>query len=105
MLYLTLKKQTPTQVTLGDSTITMYVNANGLTFYDIADKAVIDNFFNTYGIADYYGVDTENERIFLPRNNYFWQFTTDTTKVKEPCLEYSDFMLFCDLKYKKFHKG
>lgn len=74
---------TPTQVTLGDSTITMYVNTNGLTFYDIADKAVIDNFFNTYGIADYYGVDTENERIFLPRNNYFWQFTTDTTKVNQ----------------------
>ena len=62
---------TATETTLGDNTITMYVNANGHKFYDIADKTVVDNWYNIYGIADYYGVDTANERIFLPRNKYF----------------------------------
>ena len=62
---------TATETTLGDNTITMYINGNGHKFYDIADKTVVDNWYNTYGIADYYGVDTENERIFLPRDKYF----------------------------------
>lgn len=65
------ENSTATETTLGDNTITMYVNANGHKFYDIADKTVVDNWYNTYGIADYYGVDTENERIFLPRDKYF----------------------------------
>lgn len=58
-------------------------NANGHIFYDIKDKEVVDDWFDTYGIADFYGVDKENERIFLPRNNKFFQFTTDTTKVND----------------------
>lgn len=62
---------TGTETTLGDNTITMYVNANGHKFYDISDKNVVDIWYNTYGIADFYGIDTENERIFLPRNKYF----------------------------------
>ena len=61
---------TPTETTLGDSTVTLYVNTNGHTFYDIADKEAIDTWYNTYGIAWYYGIDTENERIFLPRTKY-----------------------------------
>ena len=64
---------TPTQTTLGDSTITTYNNANGHIFYDIADKAAVDAFYNTWGVAWFYGVDTENEQIFLPRNNWFFQ--------------------------------
>lgn len=59
---------TAKQVTLGSNTITMYVNANGHKFYDIADKAAVDAWFNTTGIAWYYGIDTANERVFLPRN-------------------------------------
>lgn len=58
-------------------------NANGHIFYDIKDKEVVDEWFDKYGIADFYGVDKENERIFLPRNNKFFQFTTDTTKVND----------------------
>lgn len=69
---------TPTQVTLGDSEITMYKNANGHLFYDISDKTIIDDWFNTWGIAWFYGVDTENERVFLPRNiRYFKNGTPD----------------------------
>ena len=63
---------TPTEVTLGDNTITMYINANGHQFYDIADKEAVDAWYDTYGTAWYYGVDTSAERIFLPRDNYFY---------------------------------
>lgn len=65
----------------GATTVTK--NPNGHIFYDIKDKEVVDDWFDTYGIADFYGVDKENERIFLPRNSKFFQFTTDTTKVND----------------------
>ena len=74
---------TATETTLGDNTITMYINGNGHKFYDIADKDVVDTWYNTYGIADYYGIDTANERIFLPRNDYFVQLTGDISKVND----------------------
>ena len=64
---------TPTQTQLGGSTITTYNNANGHVFYDIADKAVVDAFYSSTGAAWLYGVDTENGRIFLPRNDWFFQ--------------------------------
>ena len=55
-----------------DITATMVIrkNLNGHLFYDIADKEAIDTWYNTNGIAWYYGVDTENERILLPRTKY-----------------------------------
>ena len=64
---------TPTEITLGENTVTMYVNSNGHAFYDIADKGAVDAFYETYGVAWYYGVDVENERVFLPRNDWFTQ--------------------------------
>ena len=42
-------------------------NLNGHIFYDIADKATVDEIFSQRGEAWFYGVDTENERVFLPR--------------------------------------
>ena len=72
---------TITEVTLGDTTITMYVNANGHQYYDIANKDVVDAFFETMGSAWFYGIDIENERIFLPRNNWFDQVTGDVLEV------------------------
>lgn len=61
---------TATETTLGGSTITIYNNANGMKFYDIANKSVIDSWFETTGVAWFYGIDEANERIFLPRNKY-----------------------------------
>lgn len=60
---------TATEVTLADSALTMFVNENGHQFYNIVDKNIVDIFYDTYGIADFYGIDEENERIFLPRFN------------------------------------
>lgn len=61
--------------------VTVKVHANGHKFYNIADKDAIDEFFNTMGTAWFYGVDTENERVFLPRNNWFEQTTADVSEV------------------------
>jgi hypothetical protein len=58
---------TATQITFGGETILMYVHSNGHKFYDIADKETVDKWYKIYGVADFYGVDAENERVFLPR--------------------------------------
>lgn len=47
--------------------VTVTINANGHKFYDIADKATFDNMFAITGEAYYYGIDTTNERVFMPR--------------------------------------
>lgn len=73
---------TPTEITLGDSAITAYVHPNGHVFFDIADKDAVDAWFSVYGEAWYYGIDTVNEKIFLPRGTRF-QYTNDTAKVNE----------------------
>lgn len=46
-------------------------NSNGHQFYNITDKPIVDTVYNTYGVAEFYGVDEENEQIFLPRNDWF----------------------------------
>ena len=96
------------QVTLGSDTITIYVNSNGHQYYDISDKDIVDTFYEATGIAWFYGVDTENRRIFLPRNDYLTSYIangeygvhgngktiglTDGTKlVGVAGLEYSDY--------------
>lgn len=67
---------TQTLTTLGSSQITTYNNANGHIYYDIADKSIVDTYLATYGVAWFYGVDTDNERILMPRNNYFFKMAT-----------------------------
>ncbi len=50
----------------------VFKHSNGHFFYDISDKDLIDKYFASNSIAWFYGVDKENERIFLPRNlRYF----------------------------------
>lgn len=71
---------TATEVTLGENTLTMYVNANGHTYYDIADIDAINSWFDTYGTAWYYGIDEANERVFLPRQKLY--DITDSIPVK-----------------------
>ena len=44
-----------------------YEHPNGHMFYDIVTKDSIDELYENTGEAWYYGIDTENERIFLPR--------------------------------------
>jgi predicted transcriptional regulator YheO len=56
-------------------------NSNGHLFYNITEKDKVDEVFNQFGIAWFYGVDTENERVFLPRNNWFEQVTGDIAEV------------------------
>lgn len=61
------------RITLGENTITGYVNPNGHIYYSIADKAKVDAYYEQYGVAWFWGIDEENETVFLPRNNYFFK--------------------------------
>jgi hypothetical protein len=54
-----------------------FKNPNGHIFYDISQKELIDNMFTSTGMAWMYGIDQENERIFLPRNVWFEQMSMD----------------------------
>lgn len=72
---------TATEITLGENTIIMYVHANGHKFYNITDRASIDEFYNTNGSAWFYGIDTENERILLPRAKTSFLLGNDTVPV------------------------
>jgi hypothetical protein len=74
---------TATSVTLGSNTLTIYKHSNGHQFYNIADKSKVDAFYNTYGVADYYGIDEENNSVFLPRNKWFIQLTDSTANVNK----------------------
>ena len=56
-------------------------HSNGHRFYDIADKSSVDDIFDSTGVAWFYGVDEENERIFLPRSvRYFKNGSLDTVE-------------------------
>lgn len=59
------------ELQLEENTITVYKNMNGHIFYDIADKDAVDLYYLHNGACWMYGIDTENERIFLPRNDWF----------------------------------
>ncbi len=60
--------------------VTVKVHSNGHKFYNILDKTAIDDYFNSIGSAWFYGVDTDNKRVFLPRNNYFEQVSVNVTE-------------------------
>lgn len=59
------------EIQLEENTITVYKNMNGHIFYNIADKDVVDLYYIHTGACWMYGIDEENERIFLPRNDWF----------------------------------
>lgn len=59
------------QMTLNNETITVYRCENGHIYYDIADKSKVDAYYQISGAAWFYGVDTVNERIFLPRKKIY----------------------------------
>lgn len=50
-------------------------NPNGHRFYPISSKTLIDSTYEQTGMAWMYGIDQENERIFLPRNVWFEQMS------------------------------
>lgn len=53
-------------------------HSNGHYYYPISAKATIDSRFNSNGAAWYYGIDEVNERIFMPRNNWFMQMASNS---------------------------
>lgn len=59
------------EMSLSGNALTVYRCENGHIYYDIADKTKVDTHFQTTGMAWFYGIDVENERIFLPRKNLY----------------------------------
>ena len=56
---------------------TIRTNQNGHKFYPMKLQDYVNSIFNTTGMAWMYGIDQENERIFLPRNVWFEQMSMD----------------------------
>lgn len=65
----------------GANCLNINKNSNGHIFYDIADKAIVDAYYEEKGVAWFYGVDTTNERIFLPRGKNYLAFTQNNIPV------------------------
>lgn len=51
--------------------VTVKIHSNGHKYYNISDKTAIDSYYTSTGSAWFYGIDTANKRIFLPRDKYF----------------------------------
>lgn len=51
----------------GADVLTYKHNVNGHSFYDIAHKAFVDEDYEEHEYAWFYGIDTTNKRVFLPR--------------------------------------
>lgn len=75
-IYLNITSSNSTAIGMGELIIeaekyefSFLRNANGHQFYDIADKSVIDDWYERYGVADFCGVDTANKRVLLPRDD------------------------------------
>lgn len=56
---------------------------NGHIICDIMQKEAVDALYASSGVADFYVFDLENEQFYLPRNDYFAQFTRDVSKVNQ----------------------
>ena len=67
--------------TVWKGTINGLRNPNGRIFYDISQKSVIDGIYASTGVADFWGVDKEKERIFTPRNDWFMQGCSSVSEV------------------------
>ena len=50
------------------NSVNVKVHSNGHKFYDISQKDQVDEIFTSTGMAWMYGIDQENERVFLPRD-------------------------------------
>ena len=67
----------------GVKSVEITKNLNGHRFYDIKDKEKVDKIYQDTGVAWYYGIDTAQERILLPRNDYFFQNNKNAGKYIE----------------------
>ncbi|MBS4760284.1 MAG: hypothetical protein KHX03_06265 [Clostridium sp.] len=61
--------------------ITCKKTLDGRYIADISQATEIDKLYVNTGIADFYILDEINEQFYLPKNNWFHQFTTDTEKI------------------------
>lgn len=63
--------------------ITCKLTTDGRYIADYSLKAQIDNLFDTTGIADFYILDSTNNRFMLPRTRWYQQYTLDTSLINQ----------------------
>ncbi len=56
---------------------------NGHYVADVSKKDAIDKLFSQTGIADFYILDKTNQQFYLPRNNWFMQFSTNDSSINQ----------------------
>lgn len=70
-----------------ENSFTYKVAKNGHLLADISQKGAIDKYFEENGVADFYIFDKAKEQFYLPKNTWFFQFTTNlnlVNKFQEP---------------------
>ena len=60
-------------------------HSNGHHIVDISNKTEVDNYYNKYGICDFYILDSTNNRFYLPKTKWFWQFTDNIDEINNMC--------------------
>ncbi len=63
--------------------ITCKKTFDGRFIADVSQKSAVDQLFGTTGVADFYILDSVNNQFYLPRNNWFAQFSADTNNVNQ----------------------
>lgn len=70
-------------ITIGGKSINMFVHPNGHMYYKASDAYVtsVNNFFDAVGVAWFYGLDTTNKRVLLPKKDLLKFSNTRTFNV------------------------
>lgn len=56
---------------------------NGHYVADVSKKDAIDKLFSQTGIADFYILDKTNQQFYLPKNNWFMQFSSNDSSINQ----------------------
>lgn len=56
---------------------------NGHYVADVSKKDAIDKLFSQTGIADFYILDKTNQQFYLPKNNWFMQFSSNDKSINQ----------------------
>ena len=56
-------------------------HSNGHKIADISQKSELDKYYNSYGMCNFYILDSSNNQFYLPRSKYTYQITDNVNNV------------------------
>lgn len=56
-------------------------HSNGHKIADISQKSELDKYYNSYGMCDFYILDSFNSQFYLPKSKYTYQITDNVNNV------------------------